>query len=196
LVRDLEARGRAVIDELRRRPEPVALSAFVREARAAIGGRESALEPAPAAGRAPRPGDTVEVVGRGIRGELVELAGPRARIQRGGMRFEVPADQLRVVGDTPAARERIAVAVARPEQAADEINLVGRRVGEAVEALGAFLDRAMRSGASEVRIVHGIGSGALRRAVQELLSSSPYCAGFREADAGAGGAGVTIAELA
>jgi len=43
--------------------------------------------------------------------------------------------------------------------------------------------------------VHGIGTGALRRAVHEFLASSPYCTTFRESEPAAGGAGVTIAEL-
>jgi DNA mismatch repair protein MutS2 len=194
-VRDLEARGRAVLEELRRRPEPATLGTFVRETRVAIEAQEIALAPAAAPGRPPRLGDQVELVGRGIRGELIELTGPRARIQRGGLKFEVPSDQLRVVDASPA-RERVAVAVTRPDESSDEINLLGQRAREALDALAAFLDRAVRSGASEVRIVHGLGSGALRRAVQEFLATSPYCAGYREADASVGGAGVTIAELA
>src|SRR5581483_7271197 len=56
-------------------------------------------------------------------------------------------------------------------------------------------DRAVRTGLSQVRIVHGLGTGALRRAVHELLASSPYCARFRDAAPEAGGAAVTIAEL-
>ena len=107
----------------------------------------------------------------------------------------MPADQLRVVPAGPA-RERIAVAVERPAEIADEINLVGRRAREAIDALAAFLDRAVRAGASEVRVIHGFGSGALRRAVQEFLAGSPYCAAYRDAEPSAGGAGVTIAELA
>jgi DNA mismatch repair protein MutS2 len=193
-LRALEREGRAILDELRRRPEPAALEAFVREAEARVADRSAAFAPTPPPGRAPVPGDAVEVVGRGIRGELVEVAGARARIQRGGMRFEVPAAELRVVPREPA-RERVAVAVERPADEGAEINLVGRRVRDAVDALGAFLDRAVRAGLSEVRVVHGVGSGALRRAVREVLDSSPYCTGHREAAPSAGGAGVTIVEL-
>ena len=99
-----------------------------------------------------------------------------------------------MVGDAPA-RERVAIEVDRPANAPAEINLIGQRVRDATDALAAFLDRAVRAGLSEVRVVHGIGSGALRRAVHEFLESSPYCAGFRESEPAAGGAGVTIAEL-
>jgi DNA mismatch repair protein MutS2 len=196
-VRELEARGRALLDELRRRPDPAALRAFVRAAGEEIAEQARATHPESAPGRAPVPGDQVEVVGRGIRGELVEVAGERARIQRGGLRFEVPTDQLRVVGGAPP-RERVAVAIEAPAggSVVEEINLVGRRAREALADLAAFLDRAVRAGVGEVRIVHGIGTGALRRAVHDYLGTSPYCALFRDAEPERGGAGVTIAQLA
>jgi DNA mismatch repair protein MutS2 len=139
------------------------------------------------------------VAGGGIRGELVEIHGDRARIQRGGLRFEVALSQLQVVGDAPR-RERVAVQVAPPEPEAGheraELNLVGQRAREAIDALARFLDRSVRLGHSEVRIVHGVGTGALRRAVQEFLAASPYCVKFREEEAARGGGGVTVAELA
>jgi DNA mismatch repair protein MutS2 len=195
-LRDLDARGRALLDELRQKPEPATLRRFVREVRDDVAARTAALAPEEAPGRRPpAPGDTVEVAGRGIRGELIEIEGERARIQRGGMRFEVPAAQLRVVG-AAAPRERVAVQVERPEDATTELMLVGRRVRDAVAELEAFLDRAARAGLSEVRVVHGLGTGALRRALHEALAASPYCATFREAEPAAGGAGVTVVELA
>jgi DNA mismatch repair protein MutS2 len=198
-VRELETQGRAVLEELRRRPDAGALRTFVREAKDAIAARERETGPEDAVGRPPAPGDEVEVVGRGIRGQLVEIAGERARIQRGGLRFEVATNQLRVVAEPTAAtpaRERVAVTVERAEpDELSEINLIGWRAREAIDALGTFLDRAVRAGVTEVRIVHGIGSGALRRAVHELLSTSPYCAHFRDSEQATGGAGVTIAEL-
>jgi DNA mismatch repair protein MutS2 len=196
-VRDLEARGREVLEELRQRPDPATLRSFVREARADVVERERAVLPPPAAtGRAPVPGDTVEVAGHGIRGELVEIAGDRARIRRGGLRFEVAADRLRVVQADPA-RARVAVHVAPPgADVPGEIDLTGQRAREALDALASFLDRAVRAGLAEVRVVHGLGTGALRRAVREFLAGSPYCAEWREAEPSAGGPGVTVARLA
>ena len=191
----LRAEGRAVLEELRRRPEPETLARFVEQAAHEIERRSAEIVSPPPA-RAPRVGELVEVAGRGIRGELVELVGSRARIHRGGLRFEVPADQLRPVEGAPG-REAGAVRIALPPgDAADgEIRLLGRRTQDALDALATFLDRAVRTGLSEVRIVHGLGTGALRRAVHELLASSPYCARFRDAAPEAGGAAVTIAEL-
>ena len=199
-VRELERKGRAILDELRARPEPAALRTFVRESHEAIAGHATdATAAVPAAAAPPRIGDTVEVVGGNIRGELVEMHGERARIQRGGLRFEVALAQLRTVAEpAPARRERVAVTVARPVEAEHErgeINLVGQRVREAIDALAAFLDRSVRLGHSEVRVVHGLGTGALRRAIQEFLAASPYCVKFREEDPVRGGGGVTVVEL-
>jgi DNA mismatch repair protein MutS2 len=198
-LRELQAEGRAVLETLRQRPEPAALRRFVTESAQRIAAREAEMTPAPPqpAGRPPRAGDTVEVVGRGIRGELLELGPERARIVRGGLKFEVPASQLRVIEEQRASPARVAVRVERPEvdTAPGEINLVGQRTRDAVAALGPFLDRAARAGRSEVRVVHGLGSGALRRAVQEFLATSPYCVTYRDAEPRAGGSGVTIAEL-
>ncbi len=198
-LRDMQAEGRAVLEELRRAPEPAALRRFVTDATARVAAQEAAMAPPEpiVSRRPPRPGDMVEVVGRGIRGEVLELGPERARIARGGLKFEVPASQLRVVEDAPRVRERVAVQVDRPEADATpgEINLVGQRARDALAALAAFLDRAVRAGRSEIRVVHGIGTGALRKAEQEFLATSPYCVKYRAAEPQAGGSGVTIAEL-
>src|SRR5262245_39421228 len=198
-LRELQAEGRTALDELRSKVSQVPLRSFVAQATERIAAQEAEAVPAEpvGGGRAPRPGDTVEVVGRGIRGEVLEIGPERARIARGGLKFEVPTAQLRVIEGSPAARGRVAVQVDRPDvdMSPGEINLVGQRARDALAALGPFLDRAVRAGRSEIRVVHGVGTGALRRAVQDFLATSPYCIKYREADPQAGGGGVTIAEL-
>ena len=82
-----------------------------------------------------------------------------------------------------------------PDTVPGELNLVGQRARDAVDTLASFLDRAARAGRTEIRVVHGVGTGALRKAVQEFLASSPYCVKFHDADPQAGGSGVTVAEL-
>ena len=78
---------------------------------------------------------------------------------------------------------------------AAELSLIGLRAREAVDRLERFLDRAVRAGEESVRIVHGVGSGALRRAIHDYLATSPYCAAFRGGESHEGGAGVTVATL-
>jgi len=73
--------------------------------------------------------------------------------------------------------------------------LIGLRTTDALRKLEEFLDQAFLTNRSEVRIVHGIGSGALRKAVQEYLESSSYCASFTQADPHHGGAGATVVQM-
>ncbi len=83
--------------------------------------------------------------------------------------------------------------VLRNDDVKQEINLIGQRVEEALFNLEKYLNDAMMHGYSEVRIVHGKGSGILRKAVAEYLKTSPYIATFRLGNYGEGDAGVTIA---
>ena len=76
-----------------------------------------------------------------------------------------------------------------------EINLLGMTVDEAVSVLEKFLDDAYLSGLHEVRIVHGKGTGLLRKGVQNYLRSNPYVENFRLGMYGEGDSGVTIAEI-
>jgi DNA mismatch repair protein MutS2 len=76
-----------------------------------------------------------------------------------------------------------------------EINLIGKRAGEAMEQVDQFLDQASLASVDRVRIVHGFGMGVLKRAVTELLSKHPHVAKFYPATSAEGGAGATIAEL-
>jgi DNA mismatch repair protein MutS2 len=140
-----------------------------------------------------RVGDQVEL--GDIRGELIALEAGRAVVGRGGLRIEVAPERLRRARPVkPAAREpQITVTAAVSDR--DELILVGMRTGEALRKLEEFLDQAYLTNQTEVRVVHGIGSGALKKAVHEYLATSPYCASFRQAEPHHGGAGATVVQL-
>ena len=76
-----------------------------------------------------------------------------------------------------------------------ELNLIGKTTDEAVDLTDKFLDEAFLNGLSELRIVHGHGTGALRRAIAELLKEHPHVARFAAAAQDKGGAGATTVEL-
>jgi DNA mismatch repair protein MutS2 len=76
-----------------------------------------------------------------------------------------------------------------------EINLIGRTTDEASDAVDKFLDEAFLQRFSHVRIIHGHGTGALRRAVADLLHGHPHVAKFELAPPDQGGAGATVVEL-
>jgi DNA mismatch repair protein MutS2 len=195
-VRTLREQGRELLAAIERgAADRRALSRWLQAQEAAMAEHASEIAEQPVASGPPQIGDQVEVVDTGIRGQLISVEGDRARIQRGSLRFEVPAGQLRRISGQAQAPVEIRVAVV-PEDTPREITLLGLRAREAVVQLERFLDRAAQAHFQSVRIIHGVGSGALKRAVEEYLSSSPYCAGFRSGEAREGGAGATIATLA
>jgi len=76
-----------------------------------------------------------------------------------------------------------------------ELKLIGKQTDEAVDLVDKFLDEAFLNGLSELRIIHGHGTGALRRAIADLLTGHPHVARFRPAPPDQGGAGATLVEL-
>jgi len=76
-----------------------------------------------------------------------------------------------------------------------ELNLIGKKTDEAIELTDKFLDEAFLNGLSEVRIIHGHGTGALRRAISELLTGHPHVAHFAPAPQEQGGGGATVVVL-
>ncbi len=119
-----------------------------------------------------------------------------AEVMVGTMRLRVPWDQLepKAGAGKITSRGHHHLSAATPDVPA-EVNLIGKTVDEASDFLAQFLDRAARSGRPSVRIVHGHGSGALRKAIRELLRSSPYEMKYRPGTAQEGGEGCTVVEF-
>ena len=150
-------------------------------------------------------GDRVEV--KGFKQALIfrRRDGRTAEVEAGALRMKVPlADIVRIqerLGvskkDEPAARARsITVhARAKEEPASEEINVIGCTVEEATRRVDKFLDEAMLAGKANVRIIHGYGTGALRRGLGEFLSEHPLVEGVHPDTEDRGGNAVTIAEL-
>jgi DNA mismatch repair protein MutS2 len=84
---------------------------------------------------------------------------------------------------------------AAEQKAPAELNVIGRTTDEAVDAVDKFLDEASLASLSQVRIVHGHGTGALRRAIAGLLDGHPHVSRFLPAPPDQGGAGATLVEL-
>lgn len=201
LVRRIREEGREVIVQLRKNLQtPLGdarrdLSRFLHEHHKEIAAKEQVFRTETVSDTPPpQIGDEVEIRGGKIRGTLLTLNGQKARVRCGGTTFEVPAVQVRRSSEQkPAPSVRVAVDHAPPSR--PEINLLGLRVREALPRLEVFLDQAILNNQSSVRIVHGMGTGALRRAVRAYLADSPYCASFNEAPRNEGGGGATVAEL-
>ncbi len=195
-LQEVREEGRRILAALReRRATQHEFANFLERASTALAAREAEVRPDHGAGAGGlRPGDIVELAGGGIRGELVAVNQGRSWIRRGTMRIEVPTAQLRRVQAAAAPQHR--AALERQEWRAEaEVTLIGLRAKDALAKLEKFLDRAAIAGHASVRIIHGLGSGVLRRAVREYLENSPYCSGYRDGEPQEGGAAVTIAQI-
>ncbi|MGA6970842.1 MAG: Smr/MutS family protein, partial [Candidatus Binatus sp.] len=200
LIEELRRDGAALMDELKTRAKSrTDLKGFITKAAAKLEAlAPAATEPGPESDAPLKVGDSVEV--GDIRGELIVLEAGRAVISRGGLRIEVAPERLRRSSATapeirPAQAKAATVTFSVEGGERDELNLIGMRTTDALRKLEDFLDNAFLTNRAEVRIVHGIGSGALRKAVAEYLGTSPYCASFRGAEPHHGGAGATIVQM-
>jgi DNA mismatch repair protein MutS2 len=201
LIEEIRRDGAALMDELKTRTKSrTDLKGFITKAAAKL----ESLAPAAEDKTGPRSdaplkvGDSVEI--GDIRGELIVLESGRAVISRGGLRIEVAPERLRRAAasapENRPARTKAATVTFNVEGGErNELNLIGMRTTDALRKLEEFLDTAFLTNRAEVRIIHGIGSGALRKAVTEYLGTSPYCASFRGAEPHHGGAGATIVQM-
>jgi len=129
---------------------------------------------------------------------LARDAEGRVRLRRGSWSIESHVDRLSAAApaDGGAPARRPIASWSTPEDAAPlEVDLRGMESEEALVALDAGLDRAALVGLSELRIVHGVGRGVLRAAVERHLRGHPQVASQRPGQVGEGGRGVTVAIL-
>ncbi|WP_374713339.1 endonuclease MutS2 [Symbiobacterium terraclitae] len=161
-------------------------------------------------GEAPRglkPGDAVRIVSLDTRGYV--LTEPDAQgnllVQAGIIKMTVSVQDLeRAEEEQPDARARGAagmrtrgkgLAAAKAQEMSTEVDLRGLMVDEALEKVDKFLDDAVLAGLPQVRIIHGKGTGALRKAVTEMLRTDRRVVSHRLGGIGEGGDGVTVAKL-
>ena len=174
---------------------------LLNEAERSIGG--AAQEPeAPPPSRPARAGDTVELVSMGTRASVLSVnKDGTLQLQAGILKITAKQDEVRVVeGETQSQKEARRIVqraqhTLRAAAAPSEIDLRGMMTDEAIAVLDRFLDTAMMGKLESVTIIHGKGTGAVRKAVREHLKRSRYIKSFRPGRYGEGEDGVTVAEL-
>jgi DNA mismatch repair protein MutS2 len=140
-------------------------------------------------------GAVIRVISMNLTGSVSAVHGDDVEIMVGNIKMRRPASDLEVVKKPIPLPKNVHVQMSSKELEKNEINVVGRRVDEAVEMTDKFLDDAFLGQMSEIRIVHGLGTGALRQAISELLSTHPHVARFQAASQNEGGRGVTVVTL-
>lgn len=149
-------------------------------------------------------GESVKVLSMNLTGTVSSLPDARGNVtvQMGILRSQVNISDLEIIEEpTPYAPKRFSrtskgrIGMSKSMSVSTEINLLGKTVDEAVAELDKYLDDALLSHLSTVRVVHGKGTGALRKGIHEYLRRQKHVKSYHLAEFGEGDAGVTIVEL-
>ena len=210
-ARDTADRVFAELNEMRRRQEKEAdwleqnqrrsdLRRQLNEAEDALGSREELPTPPPT--RPAKAGDTVELVKMGTRASVISVNKDGSlQLQAGILKITARQEEVRVVEDADGGKKQAVQIAQRAEHklralgASPEVDLRGMMTDEALLVLDRFLDSAVMGRLDTVTVIHGKGTGAVRKAVRDHLKRSKYVKSFRPGRFGEGEDGVTVVEL-
>ena len=149
-------------------------------------------------------GESVKVLSMNLTGTISSLPDSRGNVtvQMGILRSQVNISDLEIIEEAnPYAPKNMRrtgsgkIKMSKSLSVRPEINLLGKTVDEAVAELDKYLDDALLSHLNTVRVVHGKGTGALRKGIHEYLRRQKHVKSYHLAEFGEGDAGVTIVEL-
>ncbi|HSN55351.1 MAG TPA: Smr/MutS family protein, partial [Candidatus Sulfomarinibacteraceae bacterium] len=143
----------------------------------------------------PEPGTRVRLAGLGGEGEVAEVRGSQVSVVVGSTRLWVPASEVEVLGGPARTPPRRPVCVEVADAAPRELMLLGMDSERARDEVEKALDQAFAAGQRVLRIVHGHGTGTLRRMVAEVCREHPAVRSFRHPPGSRGGTGATEVEL-
>ena len=139
-------------------------------------------------------GDTVRIRDGHECGEVQEIHGNHAIVLCGNARLRIALTDLHTEQKKPMQYRASSPAILAPD-AATEIDLRGLFGDEAISYVQSFLDNAYAAGLHRVDIIHGKGTGALRKKIGEFVKTYPHVKAFRLGEWNEGGTGVTVVEL-
>jgi DNA mismatch repair protein MutS2 len=147
------------------------------------------------------PGARVAVGGFGLEGTVIHVHDGQAEVDVRGKRLRAAVKDLRVLSaappasSAPAGSVKVRVDLQPRETSLSDLNVIGCTVDEAITRAEKFLDETTVTDQRTVRLIHGHGTGQLRRALAEFLKGHPLVAKFELAPPDQGGGGVTVVEL-
>ena len=214
-IADLEKRGRELVTRIEDRTQRVRAEREVQrqvgEIKRAVKVKSEPVSVQPVVKKAPSReivvGDKVRLLSFGSTGIVDELKHGLAEVRVKSLRFRERIENLELIesDETPkegkleklrqSANADLKITAAAEARVQSELNVIGQTTDEAVDAVDKFLDEASLANLTKVRIVHGHGTGALRRAIGGLLDGHPHVERFLPAPPDQGGTGATLVEL-
>ncbi len=159
--------------------------------------RSSKPKPKKAQAKTYEPGDEVKVISFNQKGHIVEKVGKNEyQVQLGIMKMTVKENDLEAIKSKPAVERKPFVTVrGNNSQVKTELDLRGKRYEDAQMEVERYIDDALLAGYHQVSIIHGKGTGALRKGVHEWLKRHSRVKNLRMGGMNEGGGGVTVVEL-
>jgi DNA mismatch repair protein MutS2 len=162
-------------------------------------------KPEPNQGALLEAGDRVRILTLGQEGVVEQGGTDQILVRVGALSFREKRENLSLIERRTDSKRKgkailslpqgVSVSLQEQDPVKSELNVIGKTVNEAMEAADKFLDAAYMDNHEIVRIVHGVGMGALKRSIANLLSGHPHVANFYSAAPNEGGNGATIVEL-
>lgn len=152
--------------------------------------------------------DKVRLKTFGSIGTVEKIDGETVEVLAGSMRLREKISNLELIEISEPQKEKGTLEKLKAKQKSagtnlrvdtedmrSELKLIGKTTDEAVDELDRYLDEAFLNGFTHIRIIHGVGTGALRRAVQNHLKNHPHVSRYASAPQDQGGEGATVVEL-
>ena len=190
-IRSIREEGYRILQELKASGSGKSLEDFIKQKKKQINIHQEKTK-----GEEFNIGDRVRIKGKNSVGEIISIRENRANINFNGIKIWVDITDIEKVNEEKKEK-KTGFSFSRKKETPfrPEINLIGKTKDQAVRELEHFIDRAVVEGFSTLRIIHGYGSGVLRKAVRDYLDKLPYRIDYEDAPYNEGGMGVTIVHI-
>ena len=141
-------------------------------------------------------GDDVLVLSYNQRATVLEISGNTLQIKMGAMKLNIKKKEVRKIDSEPEVATRyISTSNVSSKKVGIDINVIGLNTEEAIREIEDYMDKVILQGYDTFTIIHGLGSGILRKNIGEYLKNNRYVASYRTGGQNEGGMGATVVEM-
>ena len=141
-------------------------------------------------------GDDVLVLSYNQRATVLEISGNALQIKMGAMKLSIKKKEVRKIDSEPEVAKRyVSTSSVSSKKVGIDINVIGLNTEEAIREIENYMDKVILQGYDTFTIIHGLGSGILRKNIGEYLKNNRYVASYRTGGQNEGGMGATVVEM-
>ena len=141
-------------------------------------------------------GDDVLVLSYNQRATVLEISGNTLQIKMGAMKLNIKKKEVRKIDSEPEVATRyVSTSNVSSKKVGIDINVIGLNTEEAIRGIEDYMDKVILQGYDTFTIIHGLGSGILRKNIGEYLKNNRYVASYRTGGQNEGGMGATVVEM-